>query len=164
MPSLRSFTFLMLFKFITMTDTKVSNPIRIEWSRDAKFPKGSTVGCQNPSAILLGGSNIARVFCQGVPKTGVAKFPMTPVSWKYTHPVNMGILGFSFSLDFRDPFVIIQTIACKRQQRYGEGFTKFTQLHEVTSQFVMFICCALRARIEDGTGSRLDSCEVNSLL
>ena len=38
------------------------------------------------------------------------------------------------------------------------GFTKFTQLHEVTSQFVMFISCALCARIEDGTGS---SCEVN---
>ena len=34
------------------------------------------------------------------------------------------------------------------------GFTKFTQLHVVTSQFVMFIPCALRARIEDGTGSR----------
>ena len=32
------------------------------------------------------------------------------------------------------------------------GFTKFTQLHVVTSQFVMFISCALRARIEDGTG------------
>ena len=41
------------------------------------------------------------------------------------------------------------------------GFTKFTQLHEVTSQFVTFISCALRAQIEDGTGSRLDSCEVN---
>ena len=34
------------------------------------------------------------------------------------------------------------------------GFTKFTQLHVVTSQFVMFIPSALRARIEDGTGSR----------
>ena len=28
------------------------------------------------------------------------------------------------------------------------GFTKFTQLHVVTSQFVMLIPCALRARIE----------------
>ena len=28
--------------------------------------------------ILLGGSNIARVFCVGVPKTGEAKFPMIP--------------------------------------------------------------------------------------
>ena len=37
---------------------------------------------------------------------------------------------------------------------YFRGFTKFTQLHVVTSQFVMFIPCALRARIEDGTGSR----------
>ena len=34
------------------------------------------------------------------------------------------------------------------------GCTKFTQLHVVTSQFVMFISCALRARIEAGTGSR----------
>ena len=34
------------------------------------------------------------------------------------------------------------------------GFTKFTQLHVVTSQFVMFIPCALRVRIEDGIGSR----------
>ena len=40
------------------------------------------------------------------------------------------------------------------------GFTKFTQLHVVTSQFVMFISCALRVWIEDGTGSRPDSCEV----
>ena len=43
----------------------------------------------------------------------------------------------------------------------GKGFTKFTQLHVVTSQFVMFISCALRVRIEDGTGARLDSCEEN---
>ena len=47
------------------------------------------------------------------------------------------------------------------QGRSHAGFTKFTQLHVVTSQFVMFISCALRARIKDGTGSRLDSCEVN---
>ena len=33
------------------------------------------------------------------------------------------------------------------------GFTKFTQLHVVTSQFVMVIPCALRAQIEDRTGS-----------
>ena len=33
------------------------------------------------------------------------------------------------------------------------GFTKFTQLHVVTSRFVMFISCVLRARIDDGTGS-----------
>ena len=37
------------------------------------------------------------------------------------------------------------------------GFTKFTQLHVVTSQFVMIIPCALPARIEDRTGSRHDS-------
>ena len=36
----------------------------------------------------------------------------------------------------------------------GAGCTKFTQLHVVTSQFVMFISCALLARIEAGTGSR----------
>ena len=34
-----------------------------------------------------------------------------------------------------------------------KGFTKFTQLHVVTSQFVMVIPCALRVQIEDGTGS-----------
>ena len=45
-----------------------------------------------------------------------------------------------------------------------KGFTKFTQLHVVTSQFVMIISCALRARIEDRTGSRHDLVEVNSLL
>ena len=33
-------------------------------------------------------------------------------------------------------------------------FTKFAQLHVVTSQFVMFIPCALDALIEAGTGSR----------
>ena len=41
-----------------------------------------------------------------------------------------------------------------------QGFTKFTQLHVVTSQFVMVIPCALRARIEDRTGSRHDLVEV----
>ena len=44
------------------------------------------------------------------------------------------------------------------------GFTKFTQLHMVTSQFVMVWVSALRARIEDRTGSRHDFVEVNSLL
>ena len=44
------------------------------------------------------------------------------------------------------------------------GFTKFTQLHVVTSQFVMVISCALHVRIEDRTGSRHDLVEVNSLL
>ena len=44
------------------------------------------------------------------------------------------------------------------------GFTKFTQLHVVTSQFVMVWVSALRARIEDRTGSRHDFVEVNSLL
>ena len=33
------------------------------------------------------------------------------------------------------------------------GFTKFTQLHVVTSQFVMVIPCALHVQIEDRTGS-----------
>ena len=37
---------------------------------------------------------------------------------------------------------------------WNQGFTKFTQLHVVTSQFVMVIPCALRAQIEDRTGSR----------
>ena len=49
-------------------------------------------------------------------------------------------------------------------RQVSRGFTKFTQLHVVTSQFVMFISCALRARMEDRTGSRLDSCEVNIYL
>ena len=41
-----------------------------------------------------------------------------PVSWKYAHPVNMGIPGFPFSRYFRDPVVIIRTLsAC---QRYGD--------------------------------------------
>ena len=30
-------------------------------------------------------------------------------SWKYTHPVNMGIPWFPFLRDFRDPVVIIGT-------------------------------------------------------
>ena len=42
----------------------------------------------------------------------------------------------------------------------SRGFTKFTQLHVVTSQFVMVIPCALRARIEDRTGSRHNLVEV----
>ena len=42
----------------------------------------------------------------------------------------------------------------------SQGFTKFTQLHVVTSQFVMVIPCALCARIEDRTGSRHDLVEV----
>ena len=42
------------------------------------------------------------------------------------------------------------------------GFTKFTKLHVVTSQFVMVITCALCARIEDPC--RHDLVEVNSLL
>ena len=37
-----------------------------------------------------------------------------------------------------------------------EGFTKFTQLRVVTSQFVIIIPCALHARIEDRTRSRHD--------
>ena len=32
-----------------------------------------------------------------------------PVSWKYTHPVNMGILGFPVLRDFRDHNMIIGT-------------------------------------------------------
>ena len=44
------------------------------------------------------------------------------------------------------------------------GFTKFTQLHVVTSQFVMVILCALCAQIEDRTGSRHDLVEVNCYL
>ena len=43
----------------------------------------------------------------------------------------------------------------------GSLSSPMAQLHVVTSQFVMFISCALRARIENGMGSRLDSCEVN---
>ena len=38
------------------------------------------------------------------------------------------------------------------------GCTKFTQLHVVTSQIVMFISCASRARNEAGTGSRHVNC------
>ena len=36
----------------------------------------------------------------------------------------------------------------------GSLSSPMAQLHVVTSQFVMFISCALRARIEYGTGSR----------
>ena len=32
------------------------------------------------SVFYSGGSNVARVFCMGVPKTGEAKFPMTPIT------------------------------------------------------------------------------------
>ena len=41
-----------------------------------------------------------------------------------------------------------------RVTAFEAGFTNFTQLPVVTSQFLMFIPCALRVRIEDGTGSR----------
>ena len=61
----------------------------------------------------------------------------------------------------------IQTSAYHAELQSQTGLTKFTQLHVVTSSFVMFIPCALRARIEGGTGSRLevlDRCEVYSLL
>ena len=51
-------------------------------------------------------------------------------------------------------------VVVRHMQGVG-GFTKLTQLHVVTSQFVMFISCALHAWIEDGTRSRPDSCEVN---
>ena len=37
------------------------------------------------------------------------RYMAVPVSWKYTHPVNMGIPGFPFLRDFRDPVVIIGT-------------------------------------------------------
>ena len=51
--------------------------------------------------------------------------------------------------------VIILTRGMGERLTYGiMGITKFTQLHVVTSQFVMFIPCALCAWIEDGTGSR----------
>ena len=59
--------------------TKVSNPIRTEPSRDAKFD--AQQGARIPQHILLGGSNIARVFRVVVPRTGEAKFPMTPVQY-----------------------------------------------------------------------------------
>ena len=41
-------------------------------------PRGAPQGARIPQRILLGGSNIARLFCVGVPKTGEAKFSMTP--------------------------------------------------------------------------------------
>ena len=34
------------------------------------------------------------------------------MSWKYTHPVNIGILGFPLLCDLRDPIVIIGTPFC----------------------------------------------------
>ena len=47
-------------------------------------PRGAPQGARFPQRILLGGSNIARVFCAGVPWTGEAKFPMAPV-WRDKH-------------------------------------------------------------------------------
>ena len=43
-------------------------------------PRDAPQGDRIPQRILLGGSNIARLFCVGVPKTGEAKFPMTPAT------------------------------------------------------------------------------------
>jgi len=37
-----------------------------------------------------------------------------PVSQKFTHPVNMGILGSPYSCDFGGPVVIIGTPFCRR--------------------------------------------------
>ena len=36
-------------------------------------PRGAPQGARIPQRILLGGSNIARLFCVGVPKTGEAR-------------------------------------------------------------------------------------------
>ena len=41
-------------------------------------PRGAPQGARIPQRILLGGSKIPRGFCVRVPKTGEAKFPMTP--------------------------------------------------------------------------------------
>ena len=46
------------------------------------------------------------------------------------------------------PIGIVHTLCLVRSA------IEFTQLDVVTSQFVMFIPCALHARIKDGTGSR----------
>ena len=42
-------------------------------------PRGAPQGARIPQRILLGGSKILREVGSGVPKTGEAKFPMTPV-------------------------------------------------------------------------------------
>ena len=44
-----------------------------------------------------------------------------PVSWKYTHPVNMGIPGFPFLCDFGDPVVIIGTPFSDTGDEYDSG-------------------------------------------
>ena len=41
-------------------------------------PRDAPQGARIPQRILLGGSKIPREFGSGVPKTGEAKFPMTP--------------------------------------------------------------------------------------
>ena len=60
--------------------------------------------------------------------------------------------------------LLLQASRYEPKPCYRWGFTKFTQLHVVTSQFVMVIPCTLRAWIEDRTGSRHDLVGVNSLL
>ena len=46
-------------------------------------PRGAPQGARFPQCILLGSSNIARVFCAGVPWSGEAKFPMIPAGNVY---------------------------------------------------------------------------------
>ena len=40
---------------------------------------GAQRGTENPQGILPGGAEYTRVYCTGVPKSGEAKFPVTPV-------------------------------------------------------------------------------------
>ena len=46
-------------------------------------PRGAPQGARIPHRILLGGSKIPRGFGSGVPKTGEAKFPMSPGRIRY---------------------------------------------------------------------------------
>ena len=98
-----------------MTDTKVSNPILYS-RRMPNSPRGAPQGARIPQRILLGGSNIARVFCVGVPKTRESKFPMTPVfessdggaqSYEsHRQAFSGGFSGGSFS-SYEPPFVYL---------------------------------------------------------
>ena len=75
-------------------------------------PRGAPQGARSPPRILLGGSNIARVFCVGMPKTGEAKFPMTPGPRSECQTSNIAItehVGFyvvAMTLDWKTGFLI----------------------------------------------------------
>ena len=80
------------------------------------------------------------------------------------HPIFQPFSARVQKCHFTESLMTETSVTVQRRGHKLVGFTKFTQLCVVTSQFVMAWVNALRARIEDRTGSRHDFVEVNSLL